>query len=171
MTFVDCQAPDSPQRSIRGRLTQSTARTSLRSRGHELLVQLCGIAAAMAGRRRVPEKDATSDSRRGKDTRERFDGRNGRLAHVGIDGDPNQAIADTKILGHSLANVPFAQFATIAEWEAFAGPAPSADLDDRRRSNRFDCVSRRNVTFLSRLGPRQGTGCGPRVTMTTETQV
>jgi sugar phosphate isomerase/epimerase len=41
--------------------------------------------------------------------------------HVGIDGDLNQTIADAKILGNSFADVPFAQFATIAEWEAFAG--------------------------------------------------
>ncbi|MGW3994803.1 TIM barrel protein [Amycolatopsis sp. NPDC004772] len=41
--------------------------------------------------------------------------------HVGIDGDLNQTIADAKILGNTLANVPYANFATIAEWEAFAG--------------------------------------------------
>jgi sugar phosphate isomerase/epimerase len=41
--------------------------------------------------------------------------------HVGIDGDLNQTIADAKILGNSFADVPFAQFGTIAEWEAFAG--------------------------------------------------
>ncbi len=41
--------------------------------------------------------------------------------HVGIDGDLNQTIADAKILGNSLANVPYAKFDTIAEWEAFAG--------------------------------------------------
>src|SRR5256885_11265340 len=41
--------------------------------------------------------------------------------HVGIDGDLDKTIADAKILGNTLANVPFAQFGTIAEWEAFAG--------------------------------------------------
>jgi sugar phosphate isomerase/epimerase len=41
--------------------------------------------------------------------------------HVGIDGDLNQTIADAKILGNSYAVVPYAQFGTIAEWEAFAG--------------------------------------------------
>ncbi|WP_410643427.1 sugar phosphate isomerase/epimerase family protein [Amycolatopsis sp. lyj-346] len=46
--------------------------------------------------------------------------------HVGIDGDLNRTIADAKILGNSLANVPYAQFATIAEWEAFAGRLTTA---------------------------------------------
>ncbi|MFG1643227.1 sugar phosphate isomerase/epimerase family protein [Amycolatopsis sp. NPDC049252] len=46
--------------------------------------------------------------------------------HVGIDGDLNQTIADAKILGNSSVVVPFAQFATIAEWEAFAGRMNSA---------------------------------------------
>jgi len=46
--------------------------------------------------------------------------------HVGIDGDLNQTIADAKILGNSLANVPYANFATIAEWEAFAGRVNTA---------------------------------------------
>src|SRR6184192_2831588 len=41
--------------------------------------------------------------------------------HVGIDGDLNQTIADAKILGNTLANVPYAKFDTIAEWETFAG--------------------------------------------------
>lgn len=48
--------------------------------------------------------------------------------HVGIDGDLNQTIADAKILGNSFANVPFAQFGTIAEWEAFAGRVNTAAL-------------------------------------------
>jgi sugar phosphate isomerase/epimerase len=46
--------------------------------------------------------------------------------HVGIDGDLNQTIADAKILGNTLANVPYANFATIAEWEAFAGRVNTA---------------------------------------------
>ncbi len=41
--------------------------------------------------------------------------------HVGIDGDLNQIIADAKVLGNRYAVVPYAQFGTIAEWEAFAG--------------------------------------------------
>jgi sugar phosphate isomerase/epimerase len=41
--------------------------------------------------------------------------------HVGIDGDLNQTIADAKVLGNRYAVVPYAQFGTIAEWEAFAG--------------------------------------------------
>jgi len=52
--------------------------------------------------------------------------------HVGIDGDLNQIIADAKILGNSLANVPFAQFATIAEWEAFAGRVNTAAVAFRK---------------------------------------
>jgi sugar phosphate isomerase/epimerase len=46
--------------------------------------------------------------------------------HVGIDGDLNQIIADAKILGNTLANVPYAKFDTIAEWEAFAGRVNTA---------------------------------------------
>jgi sugar phosphate isomerase/epimerase len=40
--------------------------------------------------------------------------------HVGIDGDIDQAIADAKVLGNRRSNVPWANFATLAEWEAFA---------------------------------------------------
>jgi sugar phosphate isomerase/epimerase len=40
--------------------------------------------------------------------------------HVGIDGDIDQAIADAKILGNRQSNVPYANFATIAEWQTFA---------------------------------------------------
>jgi sugar phosphate isomerase/epimerase len=52
--------------------------------------------------------------------------------HVGIDGDLNQTIADAKILGNSFADVPFAQFATIAEWEAFAGRLNTAAATFRK---------------------------------------
>ena len=41
--------------------------------------------------------------------------------HVGIDGDLNQTIADAEILGNRSVVVPYANFGTIAEWEAFAG--------------------------------------------------
>ncbi len=41
--------------------------------------------------------------------------------HVGIDGDLNQTIADAKVLGNRSVVVPYANFGTIAEWEAFAG--------------------------------------------------
>ncbi|MDT7796888.1 MAG: hypothetical protein QOI78_321 [Actinomycetota bacterium] len=52
--------------------------------------------------------------------------------HVGIDGDLNQTIADAKILGNSYAVVPFAQFGTIAEWEAFAGRLNTAAATFRK---------------------------------------
>jgi len=52
--------------------------------------------------------------------------------HVGIDGDLNQTIADAKVLGNSLANVPYAKFDTIAEWEAFAGRLNTAALAFRK---------------------------------------
>lgn len=41
-------------------------------------------------------------------------------AHNGIDGDLNQLIADAKTLGNVRMDVAFANFPTIAEWQAFA---------------------------------------------------
>lgn len=52
--------------------------------------------------------------------------------HVGIDGDLNQAIADAKILGNKRSNVAWANFATIAEWEAFADRLEAAGKLYRR---------------------------------------
>ena len=57
--------------------------------------------------------------------------------HVGIDGDLDQTIADAKILGNTLANVPYANFATIAEWEAFAGRLNTAALAFRKAGIRL----------------------------------
>ncbi|MEU4253739.1 sugar phosphate isomerase/epimerase [Amycolatopsis sp. NPDC026612] len=57
--------------------------------------------------------------------------------HVGIDGDLTQIIADARILGNSLADVPFAQFATIAEWEAFAGRLNTAAAAFRKAGIRL----------------------------------
>jgi sugar phosphate isomerase/epimerase len=52
--------------------------------------------------------------------------------HVGIDGDINQAIADAKVLGNRRSNVPWANFATIAEWSAFADKLEAAGKAYRR---------------------------------------
>lgn len=52
--------------------------------------------------------------------------------HVGIDGDVKKTIADALTLGNSYANVPFAQFGTIAEWEAFAGRLNTAAIAFRK---------------------------------------
>jgi sugar phosphate isomerase/epimerase len=53
--------------------------------------------------------------------------------HVGIDGvDLNQAIADAKILGNKRSNVAWANYPTIAEWEAFAGRLEEAGKAYRR---------------------------------------
>ena len=52
--------------------------------------------------------------------------------HVGIDGDINQAIADAKILGNLRSNVAWANFPTIAEWEAFADRLEAAGKAYRR---------------------------------------
>lgn len=52
--------------------------------------------------------------------------------HVGIDGDIDQAIADAKILGNRRSNVAWANFATIAEWEAFADRLEAAGKAYRR---------------------------------------
>jgi sugar phosphate isomerase/epimerase len=53
--------------------------------------------------------------------------------HVGIDGvDINQAIADAKILGNKRSNVAWANYPTIAEWEAFAGRLEEAGKAYRR---------------------------------------
>jgi len=53
--------------------------------------------------------------------------------HVGIDGvDINQAIADAKILGNRRSNVAWANYATIAEWEAFADRLEAAGEAYRR---------------------------------------
>jgi sugar phosphate isomerase/epimerase len=46
--------------------------------------------------------------------------------HVGIDGDLNRTIADAEVLGNRSVVVPYANFGTIAEWEAFAGRMNSA---------------------------------------------
>jgi sugar phosphate isomerase/epimerase len=48
--------------------------------------------------------------------------------HVGIDGDLNQTIADAKVLGNRSVVVPYANFGTIAEWEAFAGRMNTAGV-------------------------------------------
>lgn len=52
--------------------------------------------------------------------------------HVGIDGDIDQAIADAKILGNRRSNVAWANFPTIAEWEAFADRLEAAGKAYRR---------------------------------------
>lgn len=53
--------------------------------------------------------------------------------HVGIDGvDLNQAIADAKILGNKRSNVAWADYPTIAEWEAFADRLEAAGKVYRR---------------------------------------
>jgi sugar phosphate isomerase/epimerase len=52
--------------------------------------------------------------------------------HVGIDGDIDQAIADAKILGNLRSNVAWANFPTIAEWEAFADRLEAAGKAYRR---------------------------------------
>jgi sugar phosphate isomerase/epimerase len=53
--------------------------------------------------------------------------------HVGIDGvDIDQAIADAKVLGNLRSNVAWADFATIAEWEAFADRLEAAGKAYRR---------------------------------------
>ncbi|MEQ0558530.1 sugar phosphate isomerase/epimerase [Amycolatopsis sp. NEAU-NG30] len=52
--------------------------------------------------------------------------------HIGIDGDLDRTIADAKILGNTRAVVPWAQFATIAEWEAFAAKMNTAAIAFRR---------------------------------------
>lgn len=57
--------------------------------------------------------------------------------HVGIDGDINQAIEDAKILGNLRSNVPWANFGTIAEWEAFADQLEAAGKAYRRAGIRF----------------------------------
>ena len=53
-------------------------------------------------------------------------------AHVGIDGDVDQAIADAKVLGNRRSNVPYANFGTIAEWRAFADRLEAAGKAYRR---------------------------------------
>lgn len=57
--------------------------------------------------------------------------------HVGIDGDIDQAIADAKIVGNRRSNVPYANFATIAEWEAFADRLEVAGRAYRRAGIAF----------------------------------
>lgn len=52
--------------------------------------------------------------------------------HVGIDGDIDQAIADAKILGNLRSNVPWANFGTLAEWQAFADKLEVAGKAYRR---------------------------------------
>lgn len=52
--------------------------------------------------------------------------------HVGIDGDIDQAIADAKILGNRRSNVAWANFGTVAEWEAFADRLEAAGRAYRR---------------------------------------
>lgn len=52
--------------------------------------------------------------------------------HVGIDGDLDQAIADAKILGNKRSNVAWANFPTVAEWEAFADRLEAAGKVYRR---------------------------------------
>jgi sugar phosphate isomerase/epimerase len=57
--------------------------------------------------------------------------------HVGIDGDIDQAIADAKVLGNLRSNVPYANFATIAEWETFADRLEVAGKAYRRAGIAF----------------------------------
>ncbi|MFL6124911.1 sugar phosphate isomerase/epimerase family protein [Actinophytocola sp.] len=53
--------------------------------------------------------------------------------HVGIDGvDIDQAIADAKVLGNRRSNVAWADYPTIAEWEAFADRLEAAGKAYRR---------------------------------------
>lgn len=52
--------------------------------------------------------------------------------HVGIDGDLDKTIADAKVLGNSRANVPWANFDTIAGWKEFAGRLDTAALAFRK---------------------------------------
>ncbi|GAA4412311.1 sugar phosphate isomerase/epimerase family protein [Actinokineospora soli] len=52
--------------------------------------------------------------------------------HTGLDGDLDQVIADAKTLGHRYVVVPWAQYATIAEWSAFADRLESAHRVLRR---------------------------------------
>ena len=46
--------------------------------------------------------------------------------HVGIDGDLDQAIANAKTLGNKKSIVAYANYPTIAEWQAFAGRLEAA---------------------------------------------
>jgi sugar phosphate isomerase/epimerase len=73
--------------------------------------------------------------------------------HVGIDGDINQAIADAKILGNRRSNVPYANFATIAEWEAFADRLEVAGKAYRRAGIAFG-YHQHNHEFLAIDGVR-----------------
>jgi sugar phosphate isomerase/epimerase len=57
--------------------------------------------------------------------------------HVGIDGDIDQAIADAKVLGNLRSNVPYANFATIAEWTTFADRLEVAGRAYRRAGIAF----------------------------------
>lgn len=57
--------------------------------------------------------------------------------HVSIDGDVDQAIADAKVLGNLRSNHPYANFATIAEWQAFATRLEAAGKAYRRAGIAF----------------------------------
>ncbi|HEV2779297.1 MAG TPA: sugar phosphate isomerase/epimerase [Actinophytocola sp.] len=57
--------------------------------------------------------------------------------HVSIDGDIDQLIADARTLGHKYVVHPFAQFATIAEWQAFVERLERAGAAFRRAGFQF----------------------------------
>jgi sugar phosphate isomerase/epimerase len=57
--------------------------------------------------------------------------------HVPIDSDLNQAITDAKILGNRRSNHAYANFATIAEWQAFADRLEAAGKIYRRAGIRL----------------------------------
>lgn len=74
--------------------------------------------------------------------------------HVGIDGvDINQAIADAKILGNKRSNVAWANYPTIAEWEAFADRLEAAGKVYRRAGIGFG-YHNHNQEFASIGGVR-----------------
>jgi sugar phosphate isomerase/epimerase len=74
--------------------------------------------------------------------------------HVGIDGtDLNQAIADAKVLGNRRSNHPYANFATIAEWEAFADRLEAAGKVYRQAGIKFG-YHNHNQEFLAIGGVR-----------------
>ncbi|MBP2335093.1 sugar phosphate isomerase/epimerase [Saccharothrix coeruleofusca] len=53
-------------------------------------------------------------------------------AHVGIDGDLDQVIADARTLGNQYVVVPYVNYATLAEWRAFAERLEEAGRKLRR---------------------------------------
>jgi sugar phosphate isomerase/epimerase len=102
---------------------------------HSLAADLEGTLDALAdiGYRKV--ELAGTHGRSATEFRKILDRRHLRASstHVGIDGvDLDQAIADAKILGNRRSNVAWANYPTIAEWEAFADRLEAAGKVYRR---------------------------------------